>query len=117
MNTIPKKSLFTDANLKTAFDMFDLDKNGSISLNEVKEVLGMGKEVDDQVLNELRDEINTNGDEELNFEEFKNLMYSFAENDVNNSSFENEEKIIEFDNEDKIQDFENEEKIKDDNYI
>ena len=113
MNTIPKKHLFTDANLKTAFDMFDLDKNGSISLNEVKEVLGMGKEVDDQVLNELRDEINTNGDEELNFEEFKNLMYSFAENDVNNNSFEIEEKIEEF-GEDTIQEFDIDEKKEDD---
>ncbi len=84
MTTISKKSLFTENNLKSAFDMFDLDKNGSISLNEVKEVLGMGKEVDDKVLDELKDEINTHGDEELTFEEFKNLMYSFAKDDMNN---------------------------------
>ena len=77
MTTIPKKDLFTETNLKTAFDMFDLDKNGSISLNEVKEILRNGKDIEDEVLTELKEEINKNNDEELTFEELKNFMNFF----------------------------------------
>ena len=77
MTTIPKKDLFTETNLKTAFDMFDLDKNGSISLNEVKEILRNGKDIEDEVLIELKEEINKNNDEELTFEELKNFMNFF----------------------------------------
>ena len=91
MTTIPKKDLFTETNLKTAFDMFDLDKNGSISLNEVKEILRNGKDIEDEVLIELKEEINKNNDEELTFEEFKNLMYSYAGIDNEESSFDNED--------------------------
>ena len=77
MTTIPKKDLFTETNLKTAFDMFDLDKNGIISLNEVKEILRNGKDIEDEVLIELKEEINKNNDEELTFEELKNFMNFF----------------------------------------
>ena len=38
--TLPKEQLFTDINLKNAFDMFDKDKNGTISMDEIIEVIG-----------------------------------------------------------------------------
>ena len=72
--TIPKEQLFTDANLKTAFDMFDLDKNGTISLTEFKEILGLGKNKDINVNNELLKEIPIKGNEELNFKQFKKIL-------------------------------------------
>ena len=72
--TIPKEQLFTDANLKTAFDMFDLDKNGTISLTEFKEILGLGKNKDINVNNELLKEIPIKGNEEINFEQFKKIL-------------------------------------------
>ena len=72
--TIPKEQLFTDANLKTAFDMFDLDKNGTISLTEFKEILGLGKNKDINVNNELLEEIPIKGNEEINFEQFKKIL-------------------------------------------
>ena len=41
--TLPKDQLFTEKNIKYAFDMFDLNKSGTISLNEFKEILGINK--------------------------------------------------------------------------
>lgn len=76
--TIPKEHLFTEVNLKTAFDLFDLDKNGGISLSEVCEVLGMNnKNVDEGVINELLKEIHNSGDEEISFEQFKSIIRQF----------------------------------------
>jgi calcium-dependent protein kinase len=38
--TINKRTLLNETNLKSAFDMFDKDANGSISAEEVAEILG-----------------------------------------------------------------------------
>ena len=89
--TISKENLFTDINLKTAFDMFDLDKNGSISLSEIKEVLGIKKNDDDKVIIELMNEIQKNGNEEFNFQQFKESMLKFAKEDIFNLSIKEDE--------------------------
>ena len=73
--TLPKDQLFTDINLKNAFDMFDLDKNGSISMTEILEVIGADKEIDKNVIEELKSEILKGGDEEIDFKHFKEIMY------------------------------------------
>ena len=75
--TLPKEKLFTDVNLKNAFDMFDIDKNGSISLNEILEVIGVDKEIDKSVIEELKAEILKDGDEEIDFPHFKEIMLGF----------------------------------------
>ena len=72
--TLTKEQLFTDVNLKTAFDMFDLDKNGSISLNEILEVIGADEEIDKNVIEQLKQEILKDGDEEIDFNHFKKIM-------------------------------------------
>ena len=74
--TILTNHLFKEENLKIAFDMFDLDKNGTISLSEVKEVLGMGKSIDESVMKEIMSEINNQGDDEITYEQFKNIITS-----------------------------------------
>ena len=71
---LPKEQLFTEINLKNAFDMFDLDKNGSISMSEILEVIGTDKEIDSKVIDELKSEILTDGDEEIDFKHFKEIM-------------------------------------------
>jgi calcium-dependent protein kinase len=91
--TIPKENLFTDINLKTAFDMFDLDKNGSISLNEIKEVLGIKKNDDDKVIEELMNEVQRTGNEEITFEQFKESMLNYAQQDMFNLTIKPDENI------------------------
>lgn len=38
--TINKRTLLNESNLRCAFDMFDKDKNGTISAEEVAQILG-----------------------------------------------------------------------------
>ena len=77
--TLPKDQLFNDINLKNAFDMFDLDKNGSISMTEILEVIGADKEIDKNVIEELKSEILKGGDEEIDFKHFKEIMYDLKQ--------------------------------------
>ena len=72
--TLPKEQLFKENNLKYAFDMFDIDKSGKISLNNFKEILGIKKIKDKNIIEELLKEIPIHGDEEMTFEEFKNYI-------------------------------------------
>ena len=71
---LPKEKLFTEKNLKIAFDMFDLDKNGMISLDEFKTILGIKKINDKKVNEELLNEIPIKENEEMTFEQFKLLF-------------------------------------------
>ena len=71
---LPKEKLFTETNLKTAFDMFDLDKNGTISLDEFKTILGIDKLNDQKVNKELLKEIPIKENEEMTFEQFKQIF-------------------------------------------
>ena len=54
--------------------MFDKDESGSISSEEVKEVLGVGKNIDQKIWDEIILEVDGNGDGEISFEEFKAMM-------------------------------------------
>ena len=77
--TLPKDQLFNDINLRNAFEMFDLDKNGSISMSEILEVIGADKEIDKNVIEELKSEILKDGDEEIDFKHFKEIMYELKQ--------------------------------------
>ena len=89
--TIPKENLFTDVNLKTAFELFDLDKNGSISLSEIKEVLGIKKNDDDKVIEELMNEVQRTGNQEITFQQFKESMLNYAKQDIFNLTIKSDE--------------------------
>ena len=69
--TMDKRKLLSNEKLETAFNLFDRDGSGSISANEVKEVLGIGKNIDERVWNEIILEVDGNGDGEISFLEFK----------------------------------------------
>lgn len=72
--TTDKRKLLTNEKLEVAFNLFDRDGGGSISATEVKEVLGLGKLVDDKIWNEIIMEVDGNGDGEISFLEFKIMM-------------------------------------------
>ena len=51
--TIDKSKFLSTGKLEEAFKVFDKDKGGTISANEIKEVLGVGKNIKEQVWNEM----------------------------------------------------------------
>ena len=74
--TISKEKILTEENLKLAFDQFDLDKNGSISCGEIKNILSCGKNLTDGVFEDLLKELGKKADDEIGFQEFKKIICS-----------------------------------------
>ena len=72
--TINKQKLLSNEKLEAAFNLFDKDGGGSISADEIKEVLGIGKKFDEKVWDEIIKEVDVNGDGEISFKEFKTMM-------------------------------------------
>lgn len=59
------------AKMKEAFNLFDRDKNGKISLNEIHVILrGKIDETMEEEIKEIIKEIDENGDNEIDFQEF-----------------------------------------------
>lgn len=72
--TMDKHKLLTNEKLEVAFNLFDRDGGGSISANEIKEVLGVSKNIDEKIWNEIIMEVDANEDGEISFLEFKVMM-------------------------------------------
>jgi Ca2+-binding EF-hand superfamily protein len=61
--------------LRDAFAVFDADGSGSIDRNELKRLMKkLGQALSDAELDAMMEEVDTNGDGEISFEEFKFLM-------------------------------------------
>jgi len=54
--------------------MFDKDGGGSISTDEIKQVLSFGQNLDEKVVNQIIEQVDANGDGEISFEEFAEMM-------------------------------------------
>jgi calcium-dependent protein kinase len=72
--TMDKRKLLSNEKLEAAFNLFDKDNSGSISAVEIKEVLGVGKNIDEKIWNDIITEVDGNGDGEISFTEFKTMM-------------------------------------------
>ena len=62
MTTLNKKNLHLDERLEAVFEIFDKDSNEYIDIDEIMNVLGKGKNLDDRVWKELIVEIDVNCD-------------------------------------------------------
>jgi calcium-dependent protein kinase len=72
--TMNEKSLLSNNKLQTAFKMFDKDGGGSISTDEIKQVLAFGQNLDEKVIADIIKQVDANGDGEISFEEFAEMM-------------------------------------------
>ena len=72
MATMNEKDLITNDKLKAAFRLFDKDNSGTISPDEIRKALGIDSS--DKHLNSLIAEVDENGDGEIQFDEFCNMM-------------------------------------------
>jgi Ca2+-binding EF-hand superfamily protein len=69
-----EKNLLTNDKLQAAFKMFDKDNSGSISSQEIKDVLGFGKGMTNEAVELVIKQVDENGDGEISFEEFSVMM-------------------------------------------
>lgn len=67
--------------------MFDKDGSGSISAKEIKEILGQGKKFgNENIWNDIIKEVDTDGNGEISFEEFKAMMSKLLKSDIEKST-------------------------------
>jgi calcium-dependent protein kinase len=76
--TINYENLATEKNLKLAFDYFDKDHSGTLTPDEIREVLGLSddNEKTKKIVNDIMKDIDINGDGVISYDEFKLMMTS-----------------------------------------
>jgi len=72
--TMNEKNLLSNNKLQSAFKMFDKDGGGSISIDEIKQVLSFGQNLDEDVIKKIIDQVDADGDGEISFDEFAQMM-------------------------------------------
>jgi len=72
--TLDKEKLLTEDNLKMAFELFDINKKGVISADDIKSTILGEKSIPDEVFEELLAQIDMKAEEHLHFEDFKGIM-------------------------------------------
>ena len=78
--SINKDIIIRNDNLRICFNDFDTDGSGTISLNEITNIFKRGKEDDNEDLEAFKriiKEADENGDGEISFEEFQDIMNKF----------------------------------------
>ena len=74
--TINREKILSQKNLEMAFQTFDKDSSGKISTDEIMQLFN-NKDIDKSVFEKIVKEADENGDGEISYEEFKNLMTKF----------------------------------------
>ena len=78
---INKEKLLTEKNLKLAFDVFDRDKNGGISQNELKFILGeYNANAKEYLWKKMIEQIDLNKDGQISYDEFHKMMMEVIKN-------------------------------------
>lgn len=71
---IDRKNLLSEDRMLNCFNMFDKDKSGKISVVELKSMLQGNEVVNDKVWEDLIRQADENGDGEIEYAEFKDLL-------------------------------------------
>ena len=72
--SIDQKKLLSQKNLERAFSLFDRDGSGTISTAEIRKVLVSGSVVDESIWANILNEVDENGDGEIDVKEFEALL-------------------------------------------
>ena len=82
--TIDMDTLLTEKNLRMAFNFFDTDGTGKLSIKDIKNTLGVmndNKEKETTLLKTILEDITTE-DDKISFETFKNIMKAACSNTI-----------------------------------
>ena len=74
MASMNEKEFLSDEKLLSTFKNFDKSGSGTIKTTEIKELLAFGKIIIDEVIVEVVKQVDANGDGEISFEEFAQMM-------------------------------------------
>ena len=81
MASINKEKILTETNLKLAFNVFDRDKSGGISQNELKYILGENNvSAKENLWEKMIQQIDLNQDGQISYEEFYKMMMDVINN-------------------------------------
>ena len=81
MASINKEKILTEKNLKMAFNVFDRDKNGGISHDELKYILGeYNPNAKEYLWKKMIQQIDLNKDGQISYEEFHKMMMDVIKN-------------------------------------
>jgi calcium-dependent protein kinase len=71
-----KERILTEKNLQAVFNLFDNDRSGKISIGEIRNILGGDSDlkISDEVWSQIVNDMDGNGDGEVEFKEFKAMM-------------------------------------------
>ena len=79
--SINKEKILTEKNLKMAFNVFDRDKSGGISQNELKFILGeYNVNAKEHLWKKMIEQIDLNQDGQISYEEFHKMMMDVINN-------------------------------------
>ena len=86
--------------MKEIFNLFDIDHSGTITAEELKKILGAKgnnkkDEIDDNEWDKIIDEVDGDGNGEISFHEFKQMIYNM----FNMKMLENEENQYDYEEE------------------
>ena len=78
---IDKKLILTEENLKESFDFFDKNKNGIIVIDDLAVVFKKFQGFSIEEFNEMFNEVDVDGNGEINFDEYQGIMKSILINE------------------------------------
>ncbi len=77
-SAINKEKVLSKQNLELAFKTFDKDKSGKISIEEIGQIFNQTRAgVDKAVFEGMIKDADKNGDGEISFDEFRDIMADF----------------------------------------
>ena len=71
---VNKNKLLSKTNLETAYELFDVDKNGTVTVNELQQVFDFSHSKDQKLWKEIMEEVDTDKDNNISFQEFTCAM-------------------------------------------
>lgn len=71
---VSKEKLLTKQNLRTAFNLFDTDRSGQITLEELKKVFDMSGRKDAAMWAQIMEEVDQDKDGQISYHEFEAVM-------------------------------------------